>query len=81
VLPDDDGGHEDQEDATAFHRTADLETVEPGKIVDLVLLDANPLPDIENTQHINSIIEDGKLYRRSDLDKLLSEAEHLAAIR
>jgi len=67
--------------AIALHRTGDLGSVEPGKIADLVLLDANPLADIENTQHINSVIEDGKLYRRSDLDKLLSEAEHLAAIR
>lgn len=81
LLPDDDGGLEDQEDAVAFHRTADLGTPELGKIADLVLLDANPLAAIENTQHINSVIEDGRLYRRSDLYKLLSGAEHLAAIR
>ena len=65
--------------AIAFHRTSDLGVVEPGKLADLVLLDANPLDHIENTQRINAVIETGKLYRRSDLDHLLSEAEHLAA--
>jgi imidazolonepropionase-like amidohydrolase len=67
--------------AVAFDRIADLGTVETGKVADLVLLDANPLANIENTQRINAVIEDGKLYRRPDLNKLLSEAEHLAAVR
>ena len=65
--------------AIAFHRAADLGVVEPGKLADLVLLDANPLDHIENTQRINAVIEDGRLYRHSDLDHLRSEAEHLAA--
>jgi imidazolonepropionase-like amidohydrolase len=67
--------------AIAFERIADMGTVETGKVADLVLLDANPLVNIENTQRINAVIEDGKLYRRSDLDKLLSKAERLAAVR
>jgi hypothetical protein len=65
--------------AIAFGRTADLGTVEPGKIADLVLLDANPLDHIENTQRIQAVFEDGKLYQRHDLDRLLTEAELLAA--
>src|SRR5262249_58763908 len=67
--------------AIAFERTADLGTVEPGKLADLVLLGADPLVSIENTERINAVIEDGGLYRRSELDKLLSEAERRAAIR
>jgi len=51
-----------------------LGTVEPGKLADLVLLDANPLDNIRNTQQIRAVVADGQLYRRADLDKLLVEA-------
>ena len=53
--------------------TDSLGTVEPGKLADLVLLDANPLEDISDTQRIRAVIADGRLYRRADLDRLLAE--------
>jgi imidazolonepropionase-like amidohydrolase len=48
-----------------------LGTVDTGKLADLVLLDANPLDDIRNTQKIRAVVANGHLYRRSDLDQLL----------
>ena len=57
-----------------------LGTIEQGKIADLVLLDANPLVDIRNTQRINAVVSNGRLFDRKALDKLLAEAE-LAANR
>ena len=48
-----------------------LGTVEPGKLADLVLLDANPLVDISNTHRIRAVVADGRLFRRADLDRLL----------
>jgi hypothetical protein len=51
-----------------------LGTIEPGKLADLVLLDANPLEDIRNTQKIRAVVADGRLYRRADLDQLLAGA-------
>jgi imidazolonepropionase-like amidohydrolase len=48
-----------------------LGTVEPGKLADLVLLDANPLDDIRNTQKIRAVVADGRLSRRAELDELL----------
>jgi imidazolonepropionase-like amidohydrolase len=58
--------------------TADFGAVEAGKRADLVLLDANPLEDIRNTQRIAAVVFGGKLLRRADLDALLAEAEQLA---
>jgi hypothetical protein len=52
-----------------------LGSVEQGKIADLVLLDANPLADIRNTQTINAVISNGRLFDRKALDKMLAQAE------
>ena len=53
----------------------DLGTVEVAKLADLVLLAANPLENIANTQLINAVIADGRLYERSDLDAVLAKVE------
>ncbi|MGH9788644.1 MAG: amidohydrolase family protein [Candidatus Acidiferrales bacterium] len=50
-------------------------TVEEGKIADLVLLDANPLKDIRNTQKIRAVVVNGRYLDRAELDKLLAQAE------
>ncbi len=40
----------------------DLGTLEVGKLADIVLLDADPLEDIENTQTIWRVIEGGFVF-------------------
>jgi len=60
-------------------KTKDMGTVEPGKLADLVVLDANPLEQIENTERISAVIAGGRLYRRAQLDQLLADAERLAS--
>jgi imidazolonepropionase-like amidohydrolase len=42
-------------------------TVEEGKFADLVLLDANPLEEITNTQKIAAVILRGRLFSKSEL--------------
>jgi imidazolonepropionase-like amidohydrolase len=55
-----------------------LGTVEKGKLADLVLLDANPLDDIRNTEKIAAVIVNGRYLSRGDLDKLLAGVETAA---
>ena len=50
-------------------------TVEAGKRAELVLLDADPLTNIRNTQRINAVITGGRIYRRPSLDKMVEFAE------
>lgn len=53
-------------------REKDLGTVAPGKIADLVLLDANPLDDISNTRRISAVVFGGQFVSRASLDALAS---------
>jgi len=43
-----------------------------------VLLDANPLEDISNTQKIRAVVAKGRFFDRQALDKLLEQAEYAA---
>ena len=50
-------------------------SIEPGKTADLVLLSANPLNDIHNTQKISAVIANGRLFDRATLDQILKQVE------
>lgn len=60
-------------------RTADLGTVEKGKVADLVLLDADPLEDIANTQKIRAVVLAGRYFDRPALDRMLRGVARAAA--
>ena len=60
-------------------RADDLGTVEEGKRADLVLLAADPLEDIANTQSIEAVMAAGQLFDREALDRILASAAPAAS--
>lgn len=66
------------EPARFLGRQGDLGSIEPGKIADVVLLIANPLIDIHNTEGIAGVILGGRYYSQSDLLQIRHMAEAAA---
>ena len=50
--------------ASAYHKLGQLGTLEKGKLADLVILNADPLADIDNLRSIFLVIKDGKIIDR-----------------
>jgi imidazolonepropionase-like amidohydrolase len=51
----------------------DLGTLEPGKLSDLMVLNANPLDDIHNTMKIAMVMKAGTLFDADTLDEVWPE--------
>jgi imidazolonepropionase-like amidohydrolase len=67
--------------AKFLNRLDEFGTVQPGRIADLVLLDANPLVDIANTRKIAAVVSDGRYLSQEDLTQLQTKLKQLAATR
>jgi len=61
--------------AKYLHATDSLGTVAPGKLADLVLLDADPLADIRHTRTIRAVVANGRYFDRAALDRLAAGVE------
>ena len=55
-----------------------LGSISEGMTASMVLVRANPLEDIRNTQEIESVFLRGEYFNRAALDQLLAEAKVLA---
>ncbi len=56
-------------------------TIEEGKSADLVLLSANPLADVGNTQKIAAVMASGRYFSRKVLDQMLAGVEAAAQLQ
>ena len=64
--------------ARFLRATDSLGVVAPGKLADLVLLDADPLMDIRNTSRIAAVIVNGRYFARPALNEMLAGAARAA---
>jgi imidazolonepropionase-like amidohydrolase len=48
----------------------DIGSLEPGKLADLVVLDADPSADIRNSDKVNRVMLGGRLYDAATLDEV-----------
>jgi hypothetical protein len=55
--------------AEVLGKDKELGSVEPGKLADMVIVEADPLADIRNANKIELVIKGGKQYRPRDLVK------------
>ena len=67
--------------ARFMEKEKDLGTIEPGKFADMVLLEANPLDDINHTKKIAAVVLDGRYFSKGALKELLASAARSAKKR
>lgn len=56
-------------------------TIEVGKVADLVLLEANPLEDIDHTRRIAAVVLRGELFDHQAIERLLRDVRAMPDIR
>ncbi len=63
-----------REAARSLGMEADIGTLEKGKLADLVVLDADPLADIRNSERVHAVMLGGRLHDAATMDQIAPDA-------
>jgi len=58
--------------AKAMGMERDIGTLAPGKLADVVILNADPLADVQNLSRVHRVVKDGQLFAPDELMRSLN---------